>query len=136
MSTPEIVGLHHVQIEAPAGCEDAARAFYGALLGLPEIPKPAHLAARGGVWLACGAQQIHVGVVSDFTPRRKGHPAIEVSGLDAWRERLAATGVTITEDEPLPGWRRFYITDPWGNRIELMERDMEESPVPHQSSVA
>jgi catechol 2,3-dioxygenase-like lactoylglutathione lyase family enzyme len=117
-----IVGLNHMQIEAPAGCEAAARAFFGDLLGLPEIEKPADLRGRGGVWFACGAQQIHIGVVANFEPRRKGHPALEVRSLDAWRARLSAAGVPITEDEPLPGWQRFYITDPWGNRIEFMER--------------
>jgi catechol 2,3-dioxygenase-like lactoylglutathione lyase family enzyme len=124
MSERAIIGLNHVQIEAPPGCEEAARAFYGDLLGLPEIPKPANLAGRGGAWFACGAQQIHIGVVSEFAPRRKGHPALEVWDLNAWRDRLAAAGVPIVEDEPLPGWRRFSAADPWGNRIELLERDM------------
>ena len=119
---PYIVGLNHMQIEAPAGCEAAARAFFGDLLGLPELEKPANLQGRGGAWFACGAQQIHIGVVANFEPRRKGHPALEVHGLEAWRARLAAANVPITEDEPLPGWNRFYITDPWGNRIELLER--------------
>jgi len=123
MSNPEIIGLNHVQMEAPAGCEIAARAFYGALLGLPEVAKPANLVGRGGVWFACGAQQIHIGVVAEgFAPRRKGHPALEVRDLAGWRSKLAAAGVAITEDEPLPGWSRCYIADPWGNRIELLER--------------
>ena len=122
-----VVGLNHIQIEAPAGCEAAARAFFGGLLGLAEIEKPANLQARGGAWFACGAQQIHIGVVVHFEPRRKGHPALEVRGLDAWRERLAAASVPITDDEPLPGWNRFYISDPWGNRIELLERADERA---------
>lgn len=117
-----VVGLNHIQIEAPAGCEATARAFFSDLLGLAEIEKPANLHGRGGAWFVCGAQQIHIGIVAHFEPRRKGHPALEVRGLDAWRVRLAAAGVPITEDEPLPGWNRFYITDPWGNRIELLER--------------
>jgi catechol 2,3-dioxygenase-like lactoylglutathione lyase family enzyme len=123
MSQPMIIGLNHVQIEAPTGCETTARAFYGALLGLVEIPKPANLVGRGGVWFACGAQQIHIGVVTEgFAPRRKGHPALEVRDLAGWRAWLAEVGVAITEDEPLPGWERCYIEDPWGNRIELLER--------------
>ena len=125
--TCSVVGLNHLQIEAPAGCEQAARAFFGDLLGLPEIAKPATLQGRGGVWFACGAQQIHIGVVARFEPRRKGHPALEVRGLDAWRARLAAANVPITEDEPLPGWNRFYIADPWGNRVELLERANQQT---------
>ena len=121
-TAPEILGLSHMQLEAPAGCEAAARAFFGDLLGLPEIEKPPNLRGRGGVWFACGVQQLHIGVVQQFEPRRKGHPALEVRDLDGWRVRLAAAGVPIIEDEPLPGWQRCYIADPWGNRIELMER--------------
>ena len=111
-----------MQLEAPTGCEEAARAFFGGLLGLEEIEKPVNLRGRGGAWFACGAQQIHLGVVAAFEPRRKGHPALEVQGLDTWRARLETAGVPIVEDEPLPGWKRFYISDPWGNRIELLER--------------
>ena len=117
-----IVGINHVQIEAPQGCEGAARAFYGGVLGLEEIEKPENLRQRGGVWFACGPQQIHIGVVSNFEPRRKDHPALEVCHLAVWRGRLEAYHVPVIEDEPLPGWSRFYIADLWGNRIELLER--------------
>ena len=121
--TPLILGLNHIQIEAPPDCEAAARAFFGDLFGLPEIEKPVNLRGRGGVWFACGAQQIHIGVVHDFVPRHKGHPALEVRDLTGWRTTLMAAGVAITEDEPLPGWQRCYISDPWGNRLELLERE-------------
>jgi catechol 2,3-dioxygenase-like lactoylglutathione lyase family enzyme len=120
---PIIVGINHIQIEAPAGCEEAARTFYGGLLGLEEIEKPENLRHRGGVWFACGSQQIHIGVTNNFEPRRKGHPALEVRHLSAWRLRLTSANVPLSEDEPLSGWSRFYITDPWGNRVELLERE-------------
>jgi catechol 2,3-dioxygenase-like lactoylglutathione lyase family enzyme len=120
---PIIVGINHIQIEAPTGCEEAARAFYGGLLGLEEIEKPENLRHRGGVWFACGSQQIHIGVTNNFEPRRKGHPALEVRHLSAWRLRLTSANVPISEDEPLSGWSRFYIADPWGNRVELLERE-------------
>lgn len=119
---PTIVGINHIQIEAPSGCEAAARAFYGGILGLEEIEKPEQLRSRGGVWFACGAQQIHIGVTNNFEPRHKGHPALEVRHLPFWRMRLITFNIALTEDEPLPGWSRFYINDPWGNRIELLER--------------
>ena len=117
-----IVGINPIRIEAPPGCEAAARTFYGGILGLEELEKPEHLRERGGVWFTCGLQQIHIGVVGNFEPRRKGHPAFEVHHLLAWRARLRAFHVPIYEDEPLPGWSRFYTTDPWGNRLELLER--------------
>lgn len=115
-----ISGLDHVQLAAPAGCESAARAFYGDLLGLAEIPKPPALAGRGGVWFQVGAQGMHIGVESSFTPARKAHPALLVRNLDALAKRLAAAGVEVTWDDDLPGYRRFYAYDPWGNRLELL----------------
>lgn len=116
-----IDGLDHVQIAAPPQCEDAARAFYGRLLGMEEIEKPASLKARGGVWFRCGSQQLHVGVQPDFIPARKAHPAFRVRGLDALRQRLQAEGHRVQDDDALPGVRRFYVDDPFGNRLEFME---------------
>ena len=117
-----VVGLDHVQVAAPPVCEDEARRFYGDLLGLPELPKPESLRARGGVWFAVGAQQLHIGVEEPFSPARKAHPALRVDpdSLDAMADRLRAAGVEPRWDEELPGVRRFYADDPWGNRIELL----------------
>ena len=115
-----VVGLDHVQLAAPPGCEDAARAFYRDLLGLVEIPKPPALQDRGGVWFACGAQQLHLGVEEPFAPARKAHPALAVDDLDALAERLAGAGVEVTWDDAIPGVRRFYAADPFGNRLEFL----------------
>ena len=114
-------GLDHVQLAAPAGCEDAARRFFGELLGLAEVEKPEPLRSRGGVWFRVGGQQLHIGVEDGFSPARKGHPAFAVRGYEELRERLRAAGVEITDDGSIPGLRRFYVADPWGNRIELVE---------------
>jgi catechol 2,3-dioxygenase-like lactoylglutathione lyase family enzyme len=116
----EVMGLDHVQLAAPAGCEAAAREFYGTLLGLRELPKPAPLQGRGGVWFQVGAQALHIGVEQPFAPARKAHPALLVRNLDALAERLQAAGITVTWDTDLPGYRRFYASDPWGNRLELL----------------
>jgi catechol 2,3-dioxygenase-like lactoylglutathione lyase family enzyme len=115
-----ITGLDHVQVAAPAGCEAAARRFYGDVLGLPEVEKPASLRAAGGVWFRLGAQQLHVGVAGDFTPASKAHPGIAADDLEALAERLAAAGAPVHWDDRLPGVRRFYTDDPWGNRLELL----------------
>jgi catechol 2,3-dioxygenase-like lactoylglutathione lyase family enzyme len=117
-----IEGLDHVQIAAPAGCEAEARRFFGALLGLRELPKPEQLAARGGAWFQVGAQELHVGVASEFEPARKAHPALRVGNVDELAARLAAAGVEARWDEELPGIRRFYADDPWGNRLEFLQR--------------
>jgi catechol 2,3-dioxygenase-like lactoylglutathione lyase family enzyme len=118
-----ILGIDHVQLAAPAGCEEAARDFYGRLLGLSEIDKPASLQGRGGVWFACGAQQLHVGVQEPHHPAEKAHPALSVApgDLDALATRLRDAGSKVDWERSLHPLRRFYTSDPWGNRIELLE---------------
>jgi catechol 2,3-dioxygenase-like lactoylglutathione lyase family enzyme len=114
--------LDHVQIAAPTGCEEAARSYFGELIGLAEIEKPEPLRARGGVWFALGRGQLHIGVEADFAPARKAHVALRVepAELDRLAERLARAGAPVTWDDALPGERRFYSADPWGNRIEFL----------------
>jgi catechol 2,3-dioxygenase-like lactoylglutathione lyase family enzyme len=120
-----ITGLDHVQLAAPPGAqaEAQARAFYGTLLGLPEVPKPPGVAGTGGAWFACGAQGLHVGVQDPFGPAAaKAHPGLAVrdpAALDALAERLADAGAPVRWDDRLEGVRRFYTEDPWGNRLEL-----------------
>jgi catechol 2,3-dioxygenase-like lactoylglutathione lyase family enzyme len=120
--TVSILGLHHVQLTGPVGCEPEARRFFGELLRLAEIEKPEPLRQRGGVWFSLGAQQLHIGVEDPFSPARKAHPALSVERgeLDALAARLTAAGAKVVWDETLPGTRRFYTEDPWGNRIELL----------------
>ena len=116
--------LDHVQLAAPPGCEDAARAFYGGLLGLEEIAKPEPMRASGGAWFALGAQELHVGVAADgFAPARKAHPGLAVEGdaeLDALAARLEAAGAPVEWDDRYPGVRRFYTADPGGHRVERL----------------
>ena len=116
-----VAGLHHVQLAMPSGGEDEARAFYGGVLGLEEIPKPPALAARGGCWFRLGPAELHLGVEEGFRPARKAHPALLVTDLDGLRSEIAAAGAEVTDDEGLPGFERFYATDPFGNRLELLE---------------
>jgi catechol 2,3-dioxygenase-like lactoylglutathione lyase family enzyme len=120
MSVP-LERVDHVQMAMPVGREDEARFFYEGLLGIPEKPKPAHLAARGGCWFESGNIKIHLGVEQDFRPAKKAHPALIATGLGDLTERLVTAGIQITADEPLDGYDRIYAYDPFGNRIELME---------------
>jgi catechol 2,3-dioxygenase-like lactoylglutathione lyase family enzyme len=117
-----ITGIDHVQVAAPPGCEEEARRFYGGLLGLAEIDKPAGVADSGGAWFSLGAQQLHVGVADPFAAATKAHPGLAVrdhATLDALAERLTGAGAPVRWDDRLEGVRRFYTDDPWGNRIEL-----------------
>lgn len=117
-----VVGIDHVQLAMPAGREDDARWFYGHLLGISEVPKPPSLVERGGVWFESGDLRVHLGVDRDFGPARKAHPGLRVVALEALVDRLRNSGVSIVEDDTLPGCRHVYVDDPFGNRLELVER--------------
>ena len=121
-----VLSLDHVQIAMPPGREDEARAFYQGILGLPEQEKPAPLAARGGCWFGHGALKVHLGVEKDFVPARKAHPAFLIEGLASLVAALETAGYRIATDMPLPGYDRCFVHDPFGNRIELMERRAED----------
>jgi catechol 2,3-dioxygenase-like lactoylglutathione lyase family enzyme len=118
--SPPRYALHHVQLAAPPGSEETARAFFVVLLGMTEIPKPQNLEKRGGIWLELGGTQLHLGIETPFRPAEKAHPAFEVDDLETVRERLKKSGVETWEDEPFPGRRRFYARDPFGNRLEFL----------------
>lgn len=115
--------LHHVMLAIPAASEATARAFYVDILGLTEIAKPDSLASRGGLWLSSGSLDIHLGIDQDFHPVRKAHIALLFDDLDALRTRLSLHGYVVGPNEcELPGFQRCYVSDPFGNRIELMQR--------------
>lgn len=115
-----ISGIAHVQVAITAGGEDMARSFYGGLLELPEVPKPESLSGRGGVWFACGQQELHCGVEPEVA-RSKRHPALLTDRLEALKERLETAGIATEVDRQIPGYRRFYAWDPFGNRLEFLE---------------
>jgi catechol 2,3-dioxygenase-like lactoylglutathione lyase family enzyme len=119
MST--IVGIDHVQLVMPAGGEALARQFYGGVLGLPEIPKPPNLALRGGVWFQCGPLQLHLGVDQEFQPAKTAHPALLVDDLEHFLQALQRNGSAIKFDQQIPGYQRAFTSDPFGNRIELLQ---------------
>lgn len=122
-----ITHLDHIQLAMPGGQEQAARAFYEGLLGLTEVPKPPNLAARGGCWFQRASVKVHLGVEANFSPARKAHPGFVVDDLAGLCARLEAGGFATVSDEPLVGYSRRYVSDPFGNRIELMQ--VEETPL-------
>ncbi|MXO85983.1 glyoxalase [Altererythrobacter aurantiacus] len=117
-----IVGLDHVQLAMPRGGEVRARRFYRDLLGMQEVEKPAHLQSNGGCWFEGGDAHIHLGVEDEFVAARKAHPALLVDDLSMFVARLGKEGVGFTPGKPLEGYERGDIEDPFGNRIELMQR--------------
>lgn len=116
-----IEGIDHVQLAMPAGREDAAREFYGRLLGIPEVAKPPDLRKRGGVWFEKGELRIHLGVDPEFRPARKAHPGLRVRDLQALVSVLRDAGYEVSEYDSLSGARRVFVADPFGNRLELIE---------------
>jgi catechol 2,3-dioxygenase-like lactoylglutathione lyase family enzyme len=119
----KVRNIDHVQLAMPPGEEERARTFYGGVLGLTEVLKPADLAKRGGVWFEQDTVKIHLGVETDFRPARKAHPALIVEGLAEIIARCTRLGYAAKPDVSVDGYRRIHVDDPFGNRIELMERD-------------
>jgi catechol 2,3-dioxygenase-like lactoylglutathione lyase family enzyme len=116
-----VIGIDHVQVAAPVGCEAEARAFYGELLGLEELPKPEAMVARGGCWFRAGSQELHVGVEEQFAPARKAHPSFVVADVDDVAARLTGAGIEVAYDDLIPGVKRFETADPFGNRLEFRQ---------------
>jgi catechol 2,3-dioxygenase-like lactoylglutathione lyase family enzyme len=118
-----IDGIHHVQLTVPPGAEEEARRFYCRVLGLAELQKPATLTGRGGLWLQVGDRQVHIGVEEGVNRyATKAHIAYEVSNLQEWKRKLTAVGIEVIESIPVPGHDRFEFRDPFGNRVEFIER--------------
>ncbi len=121
MAESAITGVHHIQLAMPHGGEDAARRFYSGLLGIPEVPKPMPQATRGGVWFETDHIRIHLGIEQDFQPAKKAHPGLLVGDLGRLKKRLADAGLEIISAEPLTGYDHVYVSDPFGNRLELLQ---------------
>jgi len=119
----KILSIDHVQLAMPSGEEEKAREFFINILGFHEIPKPAELAKRGGAWFASENVQLHIGVEADFHPARKAHPAFIVDDLALLIAKVQSSGYeTDTNQPPLDGYKRAHVFDPFGNRIELMQK--------------
>ena len=120
MTSGPFISIDHVQLAIPAGGEETARSFYCSILGMTEVPKPPELVKRGGCWFASGGVQIHLGVDPDFRAARKAHPALRCSDYAGLVARLRAAGVEVRTDDSIPGVCRCHVSDPFGNRIELI----------------
>ncbi len=116
-----VAALDHVQLAMPAGREAEAESFYCDLFGFTVLAKPEPLASRGGRWFTSGAVQVHLGVEEDFRPARKGQRALRMDGFDDLVAKLEEAGALWRWNEDLPGVRRLYVDDPFGNRIEVID---------------
>jgi catechol 2,3-dioxygenase-like lactoylglutathione lyase family enzyme len=120
----KIKRLDHVQLCVPRGAEEAAREFYGGLLGLKELEKPEPLRANGGLWFEIADVQLHIGV-EDNAAKSKRHPAFEVERVEAIRKFLEENNVRTRDEKDIAGVRRFSFFDPFDNRIEFLEKTTE-----------
>jgi catechol 2,3-dioxygenase-like lactoylglutathione lyase family enzyme len=119
---PRFLAIDHVQLAIPPGGEDRARVFYSEVLGLSEVEKPAEMAGRPAMWFAAGPVSLHIRTDPEFHPAKLAHPALLVEGLDSILSRCEAAGIVTRQDISFNGLRRFHVFDPFGNRLELMER--------------
>ena len=117
-----ILSIEHIQIAIPLGSEDRARAFYGGILGFVEVEKPAIMAKRNSIWFRAGSVSLHLGLEPDFHPAKRAHPALVVDGMDQVLTACQSADITVKPDVSFNGFRRVHIFDPFGNRLELMER--------------
>jgi len=115
----KLIGIDHVQLAMPEGQEEQARSFYGEILGLKQVPKPAGT-NPGGVWFENDSVKLHLGVEKDFRPARKAHPALIVEGFNELLTILRQHGHTVTPAGKLNDVERVHVSDPFGNRIELI----------------
>ena len=117
-----ILSIEHIQIAIPIGSEDRARAFYAGILEFVEVEKPATMAKRNSIWFRAGSVSLHLGLEPDFHPAKRAHPALVVDGMDQVLTACQRANITVKPDVSFNGFRRVHIFDPFGNRLELMER--------------
>ncbi len=116
--------VHHVNVTVPRSLEDAAKHFYRVVMGMTEVPKPESSRGRGGAWYQLGPVQLHLSVENDLGDKNlsKRHVCYTVHDLNEAEEQFRQAGVEIIPDDlPVPGWRRFYVRDPGGNRLEIAQ---------------
>jgi predicted enzyme related to lactoylglutathione lyase len=119
-----ILNIDHIQITIPVTSEDRARAFYSGILGFTEIEKPPQMVQRKSIWFVAGAVNLHLGIEPHFHPAKRAHPAFVVEGLDAILAACERAGLITKPDTSFNGFRRVHVFDPFGNRLELMERSV------------
>ncbi|WP_424475064.1 VOC family protein [Oceanobacillus kimchii] len=117
----KIKKIDHIQLSAPKGSEDKARKFYIDILGFDEEIKPQALQKNGGVWFKKEGVFLHIGIEEPFHSLIKAHPAIEVENIPLFQAYLEENGISTQSDNKLPGAIRFYVRDPFGNRLEFLE---------------
>ena len=116
--------IHHVNVTVPKSLENAAKHFYGVVMGLEEVPKPESSRGRGGAWYQLGLLQLHLSIETSLGADciSKRHVCYTVSNLAEAEEQFRNAGVEILpDDQPTPGWLRFYVRDPGGNRLEIAQ---------------
>jgi catechol 2,3-dioxygenase-like lactoylglutathione lyase family enzyme len=118
-----VIALHHVNVTVPAELEAATKEFYGSVLGLRQVPKPA-TSRQSGTWYQIGETQLHLSVEEENHGQLSSrHVCFTVSDLKEAEERFRKAAVEIIPDQrPVPGSPRFYVRDPGGNQFEITQQ--------------
>src|SRR5699024_11276582 len=81
------------------------------------------LKERGGFWLKVGDKGVHVGTEDGFDrTTTKSHLAYLVNDISYWRRVIGQNNIQIMEGVPIPGYDRFEFRDPFGNRVEMIQK--------------
>jgi catechol 2,3-dioxygenase-like lactoylglutathione lyase family enzyme len=117
--------LQHVAATFPPGRENDLRAFYGGVLGLVEEPLPEAVADAGWIWFLTEDSGVELHFIPDERPpdpTRRHHFCLQVDDIADTRSRLAGAGhEPVPAGREIPGHRRFFVRDPLGNLVELVE---------------
>lgn len=117
-----VIGVNHVQVNVPSDGLERAREFYLGFLGLREVPRPAVFVSKG-IWMNAGAFEIHIGTEDNVERKTRAHIAYQVDDIQAWRKKITDKGWTITEQPKIPNYERFHFRDPFGNNLELIQKE-------------
>ena len=116
-----IIKINHVNVTVPSARESAARDFYGVVLGLKQIPKPAGPRQNIGAWYELGESQLHLSTEDNVHNHASdAHVCYQVDDIAAAQNEFRNAGIDIIPDpRPVSGQSRFFVRDPGGNLIEI-----------------
>lgn len=116
-----VVRLQHTSVPMPPGEGATARHFYGTVMEMEEKIPPESIIAQGLIWFRAGDDEIHLFRDDEPAGNERQHFCLQVDNIDHLRSQFERHGVEIEETTAVPNRPRFFVHDPFGNRIEITE---------------